>query len=692
MTEKQQEGAAVSSLQHLCINTLRFLSVDAVQKAKSGHPGLPMGAAPMVYALWTGFLKHNPSNPQWWDRDRFVLSAGHGSMLLYSLLYLTGYDLALDEIQQFRQWGTRTPGHPERGLTPGVETTTGPLGQGFANGVGMAIAEVYLAARYNRPGHEIVNHFTYVLAGDGDLMEGVSGEAASLAGHLKLGKLICLYDDNRVSLAAATDLCFSEDRARRFEACGWHTIAVEDGNDMQSIERSIRAARAETGRPSLILVRTHIGYGSPHKQDSYESHGAPLGAEEVRLTKEKLGWPLEPPFYVPEKALDFFRQAVARGKEEESEWRARFDEYAAAFPELAREFRQWMQGELPEGWNAALPSFPADAKGIATRVAAGKAMNALAASLRVMIGGSADLNPSTHTVIKNGGDFQNPDYEPGDRQGSVGGGWGYHGRNIHFGVREHAMGAIVNGLAAHGGILPYASTFFVFCDYMRPPMRLAALMGLGVIFIFTHDSIGVGEDGPTHQPIEQLAALRAIPGLTVIRPCDANETAVAMRVAIETRNRPVALVLTRQEVPVLDRARYGAAEGLRRGAYILEDAPGGKPDLILMASGSEVALIVSAQQKLAERGIAVRTVSMPSWELFDAQPPEYRKAILPPSIRARLAVEAGVSQGWRKYVGDIGDMISLDRFGASAPSKVVFEKLGYTVDNVVARAAALTKK
>jgi transketolase len=692
MTENQPAGASISSLHELCINTIRFLSVDAVQKANSGHPGLPLGAAPMAYALWNGFLKHNPSNPQWSDRDRFVLSAGHGSMLLYSLLYLTGYDLPLAELQQFRRWGSRTPGHPERGVTPGAETTTGPLGQGFANGVGMAVAEAYRAARYNRPGHEIVNHFTYVIAGDGDLMEGVTAEAASLAGHLRLGKLICLYDDNHVSLAAATDIAFTEDRARRFEACGWQTVSVEDGNDLESIERSIQAARAESGRPSLILVRTHIGYGSPHKQDSYESHGSPLGAEEVKLTKEKLGWPLEPSFHVPGEVLSFFRQAVDRGRAAESEWNARLEGYSREFPDLAREFKQWTRGELPEGWGANLPSFPPDAKGMATRVALGKTMNAAASGLPVMIGGSADLNPSTHTVIKDGGDFQNPDYVPGDRQGSTGGGWGYQGRNIHFGVREHAMGGIANGMAAHGGIIPYASTFFVFSDYMRPPMRLASLMGLGVIFIFTHDSIGVGEDGPTHQPVEHLAALRAIPGLAVIRPCDANETSVAWRVAVESRDRPVALVLTRQEVPTLDRARYGAAEGLRRGAYILEDAPGGKPDLILMATGSEVGLIVSAQQKLAEKGIAVRTVSMPSWELFDAQPQAYQDEILPPLIRARLAVEAGVSQGWRKYFGDMGDMLCLERFGASAPSKVVFEKLGYTVDNVVARAAALLQK
>ena len=693
MTDSSSISSAPSpeatSLDELCIHSIRFLSVDAIQKANSGHPGLPLGAAPMAYALWTRFLRHNPANPQWWDRDRFVLSAGHGSMLLYSLLYLTGYNLPLEQIKNFRQWGSLTPGHPERGLTPGIETTTGPLGQGLANAVGMAIAEAYLAKRYNRPGHEVVNHYTYVIAGDGDLMEGVAYEAVSLAGHLGLGKLICLYDDNRISLAAATDIAFSENRARRFEACGWHTITVDDGNDLRTIERSLQAARAEIARPSLILARTHIGYGSPHKQDSFESHGSPLGVEEVKLTKQNLGWPVEPLFYVPDEALGFFRKAVERGREAESGWSRRLAEYSREFPDLSLEFQRAMRGELPDKWDAAIPSFPADAKGMATRVASGKVMNAVAAGLPSLIGGSADLNPSTHTVIKGGGDFQNPDYAPADRQGATGGAWGYEGRNVHFGVREHAMGSIANGMAAHGGILPYAATFFVFSDYMRPSIRLAALMGLGVIFVFTHDSIGVGEDGPTHQPVEQLAALRTIPGLTVLRPCDANETAVAWRVAIESRSCPVALVLTRQEVPTLDRELLGPAEGLLRGAYILSEAPGGKPEIILIASGSEVNLALAAQQRLAEQGIAARTVSMPSWELFDAQSREYRDEVLPPSVKARLAVEAGVSQGWRKYTGDDGDIICLDRFGASAPSRVVFEKFGYTADNVVARAARL---
>jgi transketolase len=691
MSNDSQAASPVTDLDQACINSIRFLSVDAVQKANSGHPGLPMGAAAMAYVLWARFLKHNPANPAWWDRDRFILSPGHGSMLHYSLLYLAGYDLPLEQLQQFRQWGSCTPGHPERGLVPGVEMTTGPLGQGFASGVGMAIAEAHLAARYNRPGHEIINHYTYAIVSDGDIMEGVAYEAASLAGHLKLGKLIYLYDDNRISLAAATDLTFTEDRARRFEACGWHAITVEDGNDLQAIDQAIRAAQAEQQRPSIILVRTQIGYGSPHKQNSFESHGSPLGAEEVKQSKQNLGWPLEPAFYVPQEALNHMRRAIDCGKTADTEWGTRFAEYADAFPELAQEFQQLMRGELPKGWDAALPSFPPDAKGIATRTVSGKIINAIAPKLPALIGGSADLNPSTQTLIKNEGDFQNPEYKPADAQGATGGGWSYLGRNIHFGVREHAMGAIANGLAVHGGIIPYTATFFVFSDYMRPPMRLAALMELGAIFVFTHDSVGVGEDGPTHQPIEQLAALRAIPGLTVIRPCDANETTVAWRLAIESRNRPVALVFTRQELPVIDRSRFASAEGLQRGAYVLSDVPGNKPDLILIASGSEIALSIAAQQVLAEKGVKARIVSMPSWDLFDAQSREYREDVLPSSIGARLAIEAGVSQGWHKYVGDKGDVLSLDHFGASAPGKVVFEKFGYTVDNVVARALRLLK-
>ena len=677
------------SLDQLCINTIRMLSVDAVEKAKSGHPGAPMGLAPAAFMLWTRFLKHNPRNPSWPDRDRFVLSAGHASMLLYSMLHLTGYDLPLEQIEQFRQWGSHTPGHPERGLTPGVETTTGPLGQGFGNGVGMAIAEAYLAARYNRPGFEIVDHFTYGIVSDGDLMEGVAAEAASLAGHLKLGKLIYLYDNNHISLAAATDLTFTEDRAKRFEAYGWHTQTVEDGNDLEAIDKALRAARNETARPSLVLLRTHIGYGSPGKQDTFEAHGSPLGAEEVKRTKQNLGWPLEPPFLIPKEALACFRDSVGKGERAEAEWNQRFSAYARKFPDLAAELEQAIRGELPKGWDEAVPDFPADAKGVATRAASGKVLNAIAPKLPTLIGGSADLNPSTFTVLQNLGDFESPHREFTDSQGSAGGGWSYAGRNLHFGVREHGMAASLNGMAAHGGIIPFGSTFLMFSDYMRPAIRLAALMELGVIYVFTHDSIGVGEDGPTHQPIEQVAALRAIPQLVVIRPGDANETAVAWRVAIESRHRPVALVLTRQNVPTLDRSQFAAADGLRRGAYVLADAPSGKPDLVLIGTGSEVALIVAARQKLAEQKVQARIVSMPSWELFDAQPRDYRESVLPPSVRPRLAVEAGLPQGWHFYVGDGGDVIGLDRFGASAPGNVVMEKLGFTVNHVVERALAL---
>lgn len=679
-------------LDQLCVNTVRFLSLDAVQQANSGHPGMPLGAAAMAYLLWTRQLKHNPSNPHWFDRDRFVLSAGHGSMLLYSLLHLTGYDLSLDDLKQFRQWGSKAPGHPERGHTPGVETTTGPLGQGFANAVGMAIAEAQLAARYNRPGFEVIDHVTYVLASDGDLMEGVSAEAASLAGHLKLGKLICLYDDNRVTLAAGTDITFSEDRARRFEAYGWHTVSVADGNDLAAIDTALQAACAEIARPTLILVRTHIGYGSPNKHDSFTAHGSPLGADEVRLTKQNLGWPTEPPFLIPDAALAHFREALVRGERDEAAWNELMAAYTQAFPALAEELRRSLYGELPPDWDADIPVFPADAKGIATRVASGKVMNAIAPRLPALTGGSADLDPSTHTSLVGFGDFNPPAGQDDDTQGADSGGWSYAGRNLHFGVREHAMGAIVNGLAAHGATIPYGSTFLIFSDYMRPPLRLAALMGLHVVHVFTHDSIALGEDGPTHQPVEQLAALRAIPNLTVIRPGDANETAVAWRVALETRDRPVVLVLSRQNLPTLDRGRYAPADGLRRGAYVLSDAADGKPELILIASGSEVGLIVAAAERLQGEGVAVRLVSMPSWELFEAQSQAYRDSVLPPSIPARFAVEAGVSQGWHRYVGDRGDVFGVDRFGASAPGPVMLREYGFSVEAVCQRALALVEK
>jgi transketolase len=679
-----------SRLDDLCINSIRMLSVDAVEKANSGHPGAPMGLAPAAHILWTRFLKHNPRNPAWPDRDRFVLSAGHGSMLLYSMLHLTGYDLPLEEIKNFRQWGSRTPGHPERELTPGVEVTTGPLGQGFGNGVGMAIAEAYLAARYNRPDLDVFNHFTYAIVSDGDLMEGVAAEAASLAGHLRLGKLIYLYDNNRITLAASADLTFTEDVAKRFDAYGWHTQTVENGNDLAEIDKALGAARAETGRPSLILLHTHIGFGSPGKQDSFEAHGAPLGKEEVAATRKKLGWTNEP-FVVPEEALKQFREAVPKGARAEAEWQEKFSAYGQKFPDLAKELEQSLRGALPQGWDAAVPQFPADAKGVATRIAGGKVLNAIAPKLPTLIGGSADLNPSTHTALKDLGDFESPQRDFTKSQGAAGGGFSYAGRNIYFGVREHAMGAAVNGMAAHGGIVPFASTFLMFADYMRPSIRLAALMELGVIYVFTHDSIAVGEDGPTHQPVEHLAALRAIPRLVVIRPGDANEAAAAWRVAIETRDHPVALILSRQNVPTLDRKEFAAADGLRKGAYILADAPGGKPDIVLIGTGSELSLVVAARQKLLERKIAARVVSMPSWELFEMQPKDYRDAVLPPALRPRLAVEAGLPQGWHRYVGDGGDMLGVERFGASAPGNVVLEKFGFTVDHVVERTLALLK-
>jgi transketolase len=680
-----------SELDELCINTLRFLSVDAVQMANSGHPGLPLDAAPMAYVLWTRFLKHHPLQPAWPDRDRFVLSAGHGSMLLYSLLHLTGYDLSLEQIKRFRQWGSITPGHPERGLTPGVEVTTGPLGQGFGNGVGLAMAEAYLAARYNRGGFDIINHFTYGIVSDGDLMEGIASEAASLAGHLHLGKLIYLYDDNRVTLSAGTDITFTEDRAQRFEAYDWHTQTITDGNDLNALERALASARAETTRPSLILVRTHLGYGSPNKQDTYKAHGSPLGEEEVRLTKLNLGWPIEPTFYIPEEARAHFREAIVKGQREELSWNDKLSSYARAFPKLAEELQQVTRGDLPVGWDKAIPTFPVDAKGLSTRVASGQVMNAIAPRLPTLIGGSADLDPSTYTALQGLGDFESPATNPRDRQGSEGGGWSYAGRNLHFGVREHAMGAILNGLAAHGGTVPFGATFLVFSDYMRPPIRLAALMGLHVIYVFTHDSIALGEDGSTHQPVEHLASLRSVPQLNVIRPGDANETAIAWRVALETRDRPVALILTRQDVPTLDRTQFASATGLRRGGYVLADALDGKPELILIATGSELALIVAAREQLLARKIAVRLVSLPSWELFDAQPRQYREAVLPPSIGARLAVEAGGPLGWHRYVGDRGDVLGVEHFGASAPSSIMLREYGFTVENVCKRALAMLR-
>ena len=664
----------MKKLDDLCVNTMRMLSVDGVEKANSGHPGLPMGAAGMAYVLWTRFLRHNPLHPKWYDRDRFVLSAGHGSMLLYSLLHLTGYDLSLEELMNFRQWGSKTPGHPEYGLTPGVETTTGPLGQGFANGVGMAIAERYLAAHFNRPGHVIVDHYTYIIVGDGDLMEGISHEAASLAGHLGLGKLICLYDDNHISIEGSTDIAFTESRTARFEAYGWHVQKVDDGNDLEAIETAITEAQKETGRPSFIAVRTHIGYGSPNKQDKAVAHGEPLGTEEIRLTKENLGWPIEPPFLIPDEAFTHFRQAVDKGEAIEARWQEDFISYKEANPDLAREWDIWMNGNLPEGWDSDIPDFPADKKGMATRVASGSVLNAVAPRLPNLLGGSADLAPSNKTEIKGEKDFQAGIYE---------------GRNLRFGVREHAMGSILNGMALHGGLMPYGGTFFVFSDYMRPAIRLAALMDLKVIYVFTHDSIGLGEDGPTHQPIEHLSSLRAIPNLTVIRPCDANETSEAWRYALESQNGPIALALSRQSLPTLDRTTFAPASELSRGAYILHDTKDGKPDVILIATGSEVPIALEAYEKLEAKGVKARVVSMPSWELFDKQPEDYQYQVLPSEIKSRIAIEAGITQGWHRYVGSTGEVIGLDSFGASAPYKVLYEKFGITVDRVVGKALAL---
>lgn len=671
-----------------CIDTLRFLSVDAVQKADSGHPGLPLGAAPMAYVLWDEFLRHNPADPLWPDRDRFVLSAGHGSALLYSLLHMTGYELSLDDLKAFRQWGSKTPGHPERGHTPGVEVTTGPLGQGFANAVGLAMAEAQLAARYNRPGHQIINHRTFVLVGDGDLMEGVSQEVASLAGHLRLGKLICLYDDNRVTLAAGTPIAFTEDRAARFAALGWHVTAVDDGNDLDAIRAAIAASLAHQDQPSLILVRTHIGYGSP-EQDSYKAHGSPLGEKDVAATKANLGWQGEQPFHIPDAARSHMRKALDRGDEWQKEWQERMDRLRVADPQGAQQLSQVLAGELPDDWDLDIPEFAPDPKGISTRKAGGEIINTIANRLPILSGGSADLDPSTYTALKGLGDF-NPPSDPGtDTQGSNGGGWSMAGRNLHFGVREHAMGAIANGMAAHGGVLPFTATFLVFSDYMRPPMRLAALSGHQVVHVFTHDSLALGEDGPTHQPVEQLAGLRSVPDLVVIRPADANETAAAWRVAVTRREGPTALILSRQDLPVLDRAALGPATGLQKGGYVLRDTGEGEPDLILIASGSEVSLALEAAEVLDRQGIMARVVSMPSWELFEAQSPAYRDAVLSPSVHARLAIEAGVPLGWDRYVGPRGAVLGVSGFGASAPGAVVMARYGFTVENVVARARAL---
>lgn len=665
-----------SILEANAINALRFLSADGVQKANSGHPGLPMGTAAMAYTIWTRHLKHNPANPKWVDRDRFILSGGHGSMLLYSLLHLTGYGVSMEDLQSFRQWGSITPGHPEYGLTPGVETTTGPLGQGFANGVGMAIAESHLAAEFNRGLHKVVDHFFYAIVTDGDLMEGVSSEAASLAGHLKLGKLIYLYDDNRISIDGSTDLAFTEDRGKRFEAYGWQVLRVSDGNDVQMIDRAIRKAKKDP-RPSLIICRTHIGFGLPTRQDTAKAHGEPPGEEELRGAKENLRWPTEPQFYVPVDVQKFYQRALTAGKRLETKWKKQFDAYREDYPELAAEFERRMAGHLPDEWDADLPQFEADAKGMATRAASGKIINELAERLPELIGGSADLTPSNNTWINNSHSYQ-PDTPDG--------------RYIHFGVREHGMGSVTNGIALHGGLRPYAATFAVFSDYMRPALRLSALSHFPSIWVFTHDSVGLGEDGPTHQPVEHLAALRAIPNLSVIRPADSNEVREAWVHAIKNRETPTALLLTRQPVSTLDRDGMAGAEGLHRGAYVLADLGEGEPQLILMASGSEVEIIVAAGQTLAAEGISVRLVSFPSWDLFEKQDSTYRESVLLPDVTARLAVEAGVSQGWDRYVGCNGTTITIDRYGASAPYKTIYREFGLTPTRVVTRARELLGK
>jgi transketolase len=677
----QQERNATPELDQLCINTIRALTLDAVQKANSGHPGLPLGAAPMAYVLWTKFMQYNPRNPKWENRDRFLLSAGHGCMLLYSLLHLTGYDLPLDEIKNFRQWGSKTPGHPENVLTPGVEITTGPLGQGFANGVGMAMGAAHLASKFNQKDFELIDHYIYAIVSDGDLMEGVASEAASLAAHLKLGKLIYLYDDNRVTIEGFTDLAFTENVPKRFEAYGWHTSTVEDGNDLGAIEAAIRDAQSVGDKPSLISVKTIIGYGMP-TAGTRKAHSDAPGEDAVREAKRHLGWPEDKQFYIPDDALAHFREAVDRGAKDESDWNDLVKAYSEKHSELGELWSRTMSGELPDDWEQHLPSFE-DVEAMATRVASGKVINALAPHMPMLIGGSADLGVSNNTDIKDGGSFEAGTYD---------------GRILHFGVREHAMGATMTGMALNGGLIPYGGTFMTFSDYMRPAIRLACLSEVQAIYVFTHDSVGLGEDGPTHQPIEHLAALRAIPHLFVVRPADVHEVREAWRLAILRRHAPTALALTRQKVPLIDRKRFASAEGLRRGGYVLAEADGvstasdsERIKLILIATGSEVALALEAREKLQAEGIPTRVVSLPCTELFEEQPRDYQNEVLPPSITARLAIEAGVRQGWDRYVGPNGDVICLDRFGASAPGDVALKNLGFNVDNVVTRARAILK-
>ncbi|MQG77076.1 MAG: transketolase [SAR202 cluster bacterium] len=661
------------NIDQLSINTLRFLAVDAVQKAGNGHPGAPMGASPMAYVLWDRFLKHNPTNPSWPDRDRFVLSAGHASILLYGLLHLTGYDLSLDEIKNLRQWGSKTPGHPEYGHTSGVEVTTGPLGQGFANGVGMAIAEQWMGNHYNRVGHEVINHYTYAIVSDGDLQEGVASEAASLAGTLGLGKLIYLYDDNDISIEGNTDIAFTEDVAARFRAYGWHVVDSIDGMDTGAVDAAIRQAQAETARPSIVICRTIIGYGSPNKAGTGGVHGAALGVEEVQLTKDALGWSYPDDFAEPQEALDHYRQAIPRGQAQQKEWEASFASYRDAYPDDARKLKQAWAGELSEGWsNDADGLFNPGDKPVSTREASGKTLNAMVGHVHGLVGGSADLAPSNNTRLSEAGDFSATNRS---------------GQNMHFGVREHAMGSIANGMALHGGIVPYTATFLIFSDYMRPPMRLAALMGLRVVFIFTHDSVGLGEDGPTHQPIEQLAGLRAVPNLVVLRPADATETVEAWKAAIERKDGPTVLAFSRQNLPVLDRSTLAPASSVRQGGYILWESSS-TPDVIIISTGSEVHIAMDAAQQLSEGGTAVRVVSLPSWELFDGQSQEYKDSVLPPNITARVSIEAGSQMGWERYVGLKGRIIGLSHFGASAPIATLYEKFGLTAERVVEEAKA----
>lgn len=660
-----------AKFQEKCINTIRFLAVDGVQQANSGHPGMPMEASDLAYLLWTRIMNYNPRNPEWPNRDRFVLSAGHGSMLLYAMLYLTGYDLSIEELKSFRQWNSQTPGHPEYGCAPGVETTTGPLGQGFATGVGMAMAERFLANLFNRHDFPLVDYYIYALVSDGDMMEGVSSEAASLAGHLGLGKIIYIYLDNRITIEGTTDITFSEDVERRFQAYHWHVQRV-DGYDLPGVEKAITLAKEEKSRPSLIIARTHIAWGSPNKQDTPDAHGSPLGEEEVALTKKNCHWPEEPAFLVPEDVLHFFRLSEERGKELENRWKALFADYEKNYPDLALKWKAMHGKPNPALWEGSLPHYDPKQGNIATRKASGQVLAAVAPRLPGLVGGSADLAPSNNTYLNGFGEFKQD-----------------NGPNVHFGIREHAMGAILNGMALSKALIPYGGTFLVFSDYMRPAIRLGAMMKLPVIYVFTHDSIGLGEDGPTHQPVEHLASLRAIPDLVVIRPADAEETVEAWQVALTRQNGPTALILSRQSLPVIERSLYAPAAGLRRGAYIIADAPETEPRLILIGTGSEVHLLLSAYEQLKERGIAVRVVNIPSWELFESQPKEYRDKVLPPNISARLAVEAGSTLGWGRYVGIHGDMIGIDRFGASAPAKVLFQKFGFTVEEVVKRAEML---